>query len=130
MREIKFRAWDTGSKIMSYMEKNGVFRRVYFAEDIQDWQDRALGGVLQRHNQGKTILMQYTGLKDRQGKEIYEGDIIKALHDFGPGGWVEKKTEVRFNLMNGYQWNYWDLDSLKVIGNIYENPELLKGEIK
>ena len=73
------------------------------------------------------IIMQYTGLKDKNGKEIYEGDIFRAKHDFGPGGWHEEIGTVSFNLMNGYQWNYWDYENLEIIGNKYENPELLKG---
>lgn len=71
-------------------------------------------------------LGQYTGLKDKNGKEIYENDIFKAPHDFGPGGFDERQAVVRWHELQGYQWNYWLLDQLEVVGNIYENPELMQ----
>ncbi len=68
---------------------------------------------------------QFTGRKDKNGKEIYEGDIFKAPHDFGPGGFSVRTASVAFHPEDGYQWNYWKLDELEIIGNIHENPELL-----
>ncbi len=108
MREIKFRAWDKNGKVMNY---SGM------------WLDNT-DGFLKSVNE--VIVMQFTGLKDREGIEIYEGDIFEALHDFGPGGLHEKIGTVEFDNEKGYQWNYWSLSGLKVIGNIMENPELIK----
>jgi len=108
MREIKFRAWDDTSKEMHF------FR---FGEQS------SCDGTYQKNTMP---LMQYTGLKDKNGKEIYEGDIVKAPHDFGPGGFSERQFTVFFNnVAGGYQWNYWDMSKAEIIGNIYEDGNLL-----
>lgn len=87
MRDIKFRAWWPEDKIMTYV----------FSVDF------AQGGILvgdgcwhQELIGEKCKLMQYTGLDDKNGKEIYEGDIFKAPHDYGPAGWVEQIGTVSF----------------------------------
>ena len=82
-------------------------------------------------------VMQYTGLKDRNGVEIYEGDIIKLI----PSGEYGLVTTFGNSQNLGIEWEnsrtafftpmfYLGCESeLEIIGNIYENPELLKGEI-
>lgn len=72
------------------------------------------------------VIQQYTGLKDKNGNEIFEGDVIRGMHDFGPAGFHSVTCSVRWNNEVGYQWNYWDLSTIEVIGNIFENPELKK----
>lgn len=74
------------------------------------------------------ILMQYTGLKDKNGKEIYEGDIIEFEYHNG-GGFSRVKEPVTF--YNG-QFSVWQEsinnynENCEIIGNIFENPELVQ----
>ena len=133
MREIKFRFWDKKRKYM-YEVASLHFTRNKVMSHIKP----GLGGHVRDLDSNDIILMQYTGLKDKNGKEIYEGDIVKStMHygdDFGnPVGeaegqiievkWLEKKGEQ----MVGFSFFPCDdMYDLEVIGNIYENPELLK----
>lgn len=135
MREIKFRAWATESKEMYY---DVWFDQLeVFVEDEEgDWNvlgDRVPSRMLQH-----CILMQYTGLKDKNGKEIYEGDVCRHEYGdvkqifFGWGGEGEPADTVG----DYYGWCFGNNDEfdectgffgehLEVIGNIQENPELL-----
>ena len=95
-REIKFRAWD---------EANGMINW-----EIADKKD------------GR-FLMQFTGLKDKNGKKIYEGDVIQ-LYDQAQGHKNGRDVvELESFLIMKYQRSL-ESRSIEVIGNIYENPEL------
>ena len=117
MREIKLRVWEAISKRIGAVTEihfgNNPYIRAEFhkKETPEERLLRAVFGVKAKH-----ILMQYTGLKDKNGKEIYEGDIVQFLIHRKLVEWSQE--EARFTCpgaVNG-----------EVIGNIYENPELLE----
>jgi len=142
MREIKFRAWNKAEKRISpvsslYSLVLGLFKRADLFNGTKD-----LG-----HDLEEVVLMQYTGLKDKNGKEIYEGDIIRILHtnwssqEFGTEEQQKMTLEeykvsiskidqvifkdAEFTLKNYSIWEGKHGEK-EVIGNIYEDKELIK----
>lgn len=114
MREIKFRAWD----LVNVVEDVSIDGKYWFKEN-----NGQRGGY---YDVQVYPLMQYTGLKDKNDKEIYEGDIltnnqvVEFLEDLG--GWYAMPYRMRLD-------RYWlkeEGGGMEVIGNIYENPELLE----
>ena len=131
MREIKFRAWDTVMKDWVPMGLNSISELVFIAVGKQP--GRFTIDTFDSEAE-RFILMQFTGLKDKNGKEIYEGDVIQNL--IGTAG------EIMFSqTINGYftgfgvQYkdtkSHWGINPLEceVIGNVHEHPSLL-GEPK
>lgn len=116
MREIKFRVWDKAYK--AWIDDFEVS-----ADGNPFWLD-AEGGV---NSLGEVELMQSTGLKDKNGVDIYEGDIVKTNFKTGE---VIRYCEWNFTavgfMFGGWQYTSEDMLLTQVIGNIYENPELLK----
>lgn len=131
MREIKFRAWNKENEKMNDVFGLRFVGDVGYFVYLDDGQDAAI-----EYDQEEVIIMQYTGLKDKKGEEICEGDIVHIK-------WEENDPNSEFYLV--VEWNegsYYANESrgsfldepidkqyasdLLVIGNIYENPELLK----
>lgn len=113
MRPIKFRAWDRVEKEM-------------VSVNILNWSYPSGLEVNGSNVSLPSTLMQYTGLKDTNDKEIYEGDITKGgIIEFKFGKWivVNKKDDLQSYLL--YDAIH-DSAEQEVIGNIYENPELIK----
>jgi uncharacterized phage protein (TIGR01671 family) len=142
MRVIKFRAWDKENKIM-YYEGNFAFEEKGFAGG---WTGQPTEPSWSYRKPEEIELMQFTGLHDKDGKEIYEGDIIETWYfennedTLGSCRDLNAKAVIKYytdrasfvaeptNKAYSKLCNFSEFskDHLKVIGNIYENPELVK----
>jgi len=123
--EIKLRAWDRDNKKMIY------FDGITFWEDNKFWGQTENNQSLWRGTYKNLILMQYTGLKDKNEKEIYEGDIVEHKHRRKDWKEIIKKGIVTYRcpsfiFAKDFSNTIIDYYGLSVIGNIHENPELIK----
>lgn len=109
-KKIKFRIWDRNKKQMLYYPKNRTFtlNDLYFADEDTRY-----------------VFMQSTGLFDKKGVEIYEGDTVKTNND----NIVKVSYSNYFGAFHfgGFPTNQEEIQRLEIeiIGNIYQNPELL-----
>jgi len=114
-RVIKFRAW-TGKRMLTIdpLERKGTLSDL--VED-ESWK-----------------VMQFTGLTDRNGVDVYESDVVRDHVGIGRVEWHERKAAFRVNYENGEAKWFIDYtlrgerESIEVIGNIYENSELLEAK--
>jgi uncharacterized phage protein (TIGR01671 family) len=126
MRDIKFRAWSDSQKIMF----PGIDIETLHFLDVEG--GLGIAGLALNFDFKNLQWDQFTGLKDKIGKDIYEGDII-AINDpacdgvvfvaFEGGGFVLRQEDER-SWLNNYPIT--NKNNIEVIGNIHENPELLK----
>lgn len=114
-REIKFRAFDTENKTWTFVTLGDLI-----CGACTEKGDKPLSGE-------KQVWEQYTGLKDKDGKEIYEGDIVDYNDDGDCIGYVVYNAP-NYEIMEKIGYPCWLKGSphQRVIGNIHENPELLE----
>lgn len=132
MREIKFRAWDSATKDFWEPKPQGM---IHFGIDsVPDF-------INHTHNESgrwerRFKIMQFTGLTDKNGVEIYDGDIVAFWDDCGFDNFIQYLTgKVVFNdgcfcfVSNDAYHNRYALtctENVEVIGNIHQNPDLMK----
>jgi len=129
-REIKFRAWNIEKKQM--YSSGCVDLLIHFNGQLQGLNES--GYVQGTYNMPKMEIMQFTGLLDKNGKEIFENDVVKANVDRGSYFNAELVCQVEYldgafqflNIHDSTEGYFWmDVLSCKIIGDIYTTPELL-----
>lgn len=132
MRELKFRAWDEKNKIM-----HNDFKFISSGCEGNDWiifesdkEKRIITGnsitFSNLYFRKQLKIMQFTGLKDKNGTDIFEGDIIQ----YSNSDETSSKLLVTFDYgmfyaVNDDLWHYISKNAYNIIGNKFENPELL-----
>ena len=124
MRDIKFRVWSVG--------REKWLNECMFDMQVQGAYDFSSDSSMRYNYKTDVVIEQFTGFQDSKGNDIYEGDLVKKDDDkfllagvvsFIHGCWMvaSEDKERYFNL-------HWYLSQVEVIGNIHQNPELLKAD--
>jgi len=146
VRTIKFRTWDTQNKEFSeWTNRDPHFStshgQIFFWERTRKEDGSYDGDIILEDHGDRFVLQQFTGLTDKNGKDVYEGDILERVTQSGSFAkvlvrWHDKEccfvynnvynlhgepNPLHDNFVNLCDWTYW-----VVCGNIFENPELLK----
>lgn len=120
----KYRAWDKARNEMNYKVMVGNCDTddenwtcpIIWIEEEKDW----------LHFDDYECIMQSTGLKDKNGKEIFEGDVVKCNGLLGTIESFKAMWICSFVKYNNYQKVGFFAQEIEVVGNVYENPELLE----
>ncbi len=145
MKEYKFRVWNKGMIYFGFRDIDTDDEHT-LAQVTKHEGDKFSAGCIDCEESIHDV-MQYTGLKDRNGKEIYEGDIVKyeghyiGTIEFGEGEidasdyepcvisilgfYINNHKEYSDETASGVPRSLVEIENIRVIGNIYENPELL-----
>ena len=145
MNSIKFRIWDKAKKHFCDYENTRNDPRGYdeWYGDLTQTFKETLNSIQEDDN---LIIQQFTGLKDNNGKEIYDGDIVRgqeSTFDKNANGWIDGEFEnshIWYDCHSAtlvasqnhpysetsFVFTSYSLFNIEVIGNIYESPELLK----
>ena len=128
----RFRAWNKATKEMygaddiiaiNFEEKEICVQTIYFEQGLPDSRD------LDYYDFDDIVLMQSTGLRDKNDREIFEGDVIKVNYWLEVVSFSEEKVmfvskEIGFPETSLYDLFNSDIFTVEIIGNIYENPKL------
>lgn len=132
-REIKFRVWDHNLK--EYIEDSNADPMISWDGKVYCYERQKEGGDVLVSNIRNITVQQYTGMVDKDGKEIYEGDLLRMITE---GMVYEVVYNSEYTAFTCRVHNYhlradasdalcdlWCVDCKEVIGNIFENPELI-----
>jgi uncharacterized phage protein (TIGR01671 family) len=144
-REIKFRLWHIEDKQMysyDFMWGRSGQSGSGWVDCVPFGEEREVGFFKHGNQIGidphDCEIMQYTGLKDKNGTEIYEGDIVKAHYSLPDIGYGSIDYSIQGDVLFSSEYGDWEVygdrlyvaDVVEVIGNIYQHPELLKEAVK
>jgi hypothetical protein len=127
-REIKFRTWDRQNKEFAEWTNRDPFfdtsnGKIFFWERVRKEDGSYDGDIILQDYGDRFVLQQYTGLKDSKGNEIYEGDIL--MPDTIDGIWPEQRNGV---MVKDIRQPFANAHLFKIVGNIMQNPELIKNK--
>ncbi len=134
MREIKFRAWDKEDNRLKRVTLMDFPEWSVCVQNQEEYYEIGDRNSFKNEETDRCILMQYTGLKDKNGVEIYEGDILGYVSEDEGKSYRERvgwdKEQLCWGLTNSESYTV-TLAEMgdgvgEVIGNIYENPELVE----